>query len=281
MFTVRGLELLAELSAAAGEAADAHRCAAAAGALKTALLAKMWNPKTSRFCDGICADPKVDGHSGIYSDMYPLYLGLVPEGSVGNVWKKLAAWGLEQIGDYGAFVYFHALAAHPAGDTGQAALKALTKCDEYSWCHMMEAYDATMTREAFSSGTMSHAWGTAPITGTVNGIMGLAQTAPAYKAFDVKPRLGGVARASVRVPSPHGFIEINATALSTAVAVPCNTRASLCAVVPPLVAGQAQLRLALDGELLLADAIRRDGNHACVDQLGCGAAGAPRTVAWV
>ena len=28
----------------------------------------------------------------------------------------------------GAFIYFHALATHPSGDTGQAALKALTKC---------------------------------------------------------------------------------------------------------------------------------------------------------
>ena len=42
---------------------------------------------------------------------------------------------------------------------------------------------------------MSHAWGTAPITGVVNGLLGLAQTSPAYKTFSVKPLLGGVARA--------------------------------------------------------------------------------------
>ena len=182
---------------------------------------------------------------------------------------------------------------YPTGDTGEAALKALTKCDEYrfvicrfptcvfrefslmfarlldSWCHMMEAYDATMTREAFTSGTMSHAWGTAPITGTVNGIMGLSQTAPAYKAFTVKPRLGGVKSASVKVPTPHGAIWINATAAGEAVAVsvPCNTRASLCAIVPE----KSTLRLALDGEVLLSDAVRMDGKHACVDEIGCGA----------
>jgi hypothetical protein len=82
--------------------------------------------------------------------MYPLWMGLVPAASVDSVWKHQAAWGLEQIGDYGAFIYFHALAAHPSGDGGEAAVKALTKCDTYSWCHMMEAYDATMTREAFT-----------------------------------------------------------------------------------------------------------------------------------
>ena len=144
---------------------------------------------------------------------------------------------------------------------------------------MIEAYDSTMTREGFSSGTMSHAWGTAPITGVVNGIMGLTQTAPAFATFDVKPKLGGVASASVKVPTPHGSIVINATATSTAVDIPCNTRASLCAMVPPQ--GQvanAGLQLALDGEILMADAFRIDGNHACVDQVGCGAAGGLRTV---
>ena len=99
--------------------------------------------------------------------------------------------------------------------------------------HSASGTGATMTREAFSSGTMSHAvmasiatnflmviilavfvlffcwilhharikyvgksqscmfrvqWGTAPITGIVNGVMGLAQKAPAYASYEVKPR---------------------------------------------------------------------------------------------
>jgi hypothetical protein len=98
--------------------------------------------------------------------------------------------------------------------------------------------------------------------------------------FSVKPRLGGVERASVKVPTVRGFIHINATARGAAVAVgvPCNARATLCALAP---AGAAVGHLALDGEVLTADAFRLDGRHGCVDGLGCGAAGRPRTLAWV
>lgn len=41
----------------------------------------------------------------------------------------------------GAFIYFQALAMHPAGDGGDAALVALTKCDPNSW------YERSTTRE--------------------------------------------------------------------------------------------------------------------------------------
>jgi hypothetical protein len=47
---------------------------------------------------------------------------------------------------------------------------------------------------------------------TVETLIGLKQTAPAYGRFEVKPRLGGMKRASVKVPTPHGPIWVNATA---------------------------------------------------------------------
>lgn len=99
MFTVHGLELLAELATKAGKAEYAAKCTAKAAPLRAAVLKHMWDSKAGRFCDGICTDEKVSGHHGIYSDMYPLWMGLVPEGFVANVWKALAAWGIEQIGD--------------------------------------------------------------------------------------------------------------------------------------------------------------------------------------
>ena len=111
--------------------------------------------------------------------------------------------------------------------------------------------------------------------------MGLSQTSPAYATYTVQPMLGGVDKASVKVPTPHGFIIINATAHSTVVDVPCNTRASLCALVPPPSAGGADLHFALYGEIMLDDAVRIDGNHACADNVGCGVGGALRTVAFV
>ena len=107
-------------------------------------------------------------------------------------------------------------------------LEALAKCDAMSWCHEIQAFNATMTRETWGSGTYSHPWGTGAITGVVGGILGVQQTAPAFATFSVKPRLGGMAFANGRVPTLKGFIDVNATKTSTVVGVPCNTAAKLC-----------------------------------------------------
>ena len=48
------------------------------------------------------------------------------------MWNSTVAWGMEYLGDLGMFVFMKALAAHP-GDGGEAALEALTKCDQV--CH--------------------------------------------------------------------------------------------------------------------------------------------------
>ena len=73
-YSVRGLEMLSELAAVAGLAANASQFAQEAATLKTAIVKQMWNTTTGRFCDGICLDPEVQGHSGIYSDMSTLLL---------------------------------------------------------------------------------------------------------------------------------------------------------------------------------------------------------------
>ena len=138
---------------------------------------------------------------------YSLWLGLVPEPSVGNVWNSTTAWGMEHLGDLGMFVYMKALATHP-GDGGAAAVKALTKCDQDSWCNEIRARDATMTRETTSpqGGTMSHGWGAATVGAAVENLVGLKQTAPGFARFTVKPQLGSLTSLTVKIPTPHGAI---------------------------------------------------------------------------
>lgn len=277
-YTVRGLELLAELARAAGRTDDAEKCTNAAAGLRKGIVKHMWDVKAQRYCDGICTE--VAGNHSIYSDMYSLWLGVVPEASVANVWDSAEAWGMEHLGDLGMFVFMKALAAHP-GDSGEAALRALTKCDQYSWCNEIRARDASMTRETTSltGGTMSHGWGTATVGATVDNLVGLKQTAPGYARFSVKPQLGGLTSLTVKIPTPHGPIWVNATSSTVDVSVPCNTYASLCLQVTPASAG---MHLALDGWVAATE--RRVGmneKHSCIHQVGCGAAGAPRRLAWV
>ena len=275
-YTVRGLELLAELAHAAGRAADAKKCSSAARGLRAGIMKHMWDASAERFCDGICTE--VAGNHSIYSDMYALWLGLVPAPSVGNVWNSTVAWGMERLGDLGMFVYMKALAAH-SGDGGAAAVKALTKCDQSSWCDEIRSRDATMSRETTSlrGGTMSHGWGAATVGATVETLVGLKQTAPAYARFTVKPQLGGVERLAVKIPTPHGALWVNATSGAVQVSVPCNTRATLCLLQ---IDGGVGMRLALD-DSVVEQRTGVEGAHACVFEVGCGAAGAPRRLAWV
>ena len=91
-----------------------------------------------------------------------------------------------------------------------------------------------------------------------------------------KPGLGGVGSASVKVPTPRGFITINESTATTAVGVPCNTRANVCVMMP----STSDVSLRLDGEVLLMEAYRIDGHHACLDELGCGAGDAMRTLSF-
>ena len=284
MYCARGLELLAELATAAGRTENATRFAGLAAALKRSIVEKMWDPKAERFCDGVCDDPKVAGKHSVYSDMYSLWLGMVPQPARSGVWRHVAQHGMTALGDYGVFVYLSALASDPAVDGGEAILTALTKCDNFSWCETMKLWDATMTRESLQVSlqhpTMSHAWGTSPVIGAVNGLLGLSQASPGFGTFSVRPRLGGLAFAAAKVPTAHGPVVINATKRSTEVHVPCNTLASLCAIAPPL-EEQADVELALDGVVLHAENVRFEGQHACVDTLGCGEAGRARRVEWV
>jgi alpha-L-rhamnosidase len=280
-YTVRGLENLADLAHAAGRINDAATCAKAAADLRAAVVKHMWDPQHQRFCDGICGD--VGGNHSIYSDMYALWLGMVPDesGAAGAVWKSTTSWGMEHLGDLGMFVYMKALAAH-VGDGGEAAVKALTKCDDDSWCGEIRLRDATMTEEqAYSgngggSGTMSHGWGASTISATVETLVGLKQTAPAFARFTVKPQLGGLDSLSVKVPTPYGAIWVNATSKEVSVGVPCNTRASLCLAVNAETSG---LRLALDGEAI-AGSVALGSAHSCVHEVGCGLARVVRHLSW-
>ncbi|KAH8076945.1 hypothetical protein JL720_10243 [Aureococcus anophagefferens] len=199
-FAVAGLR---KLAATAGGAV-AKAAAADADALYAAMKTHMWNASANRYCDGACAD--VAGHAGV---------------------TTARAWGLEGFGSYGAFIYLSALAACDVDD-GSAMLEALTKCDAQSWCAEMRDSGATMTRESWAGGTYSHPWGTAALVGVSAGVLGVAQTAPAWRNFTVKPKLGNLTFANGVVPTLAGPVAVNATPTATAVVVPPNSRATVC-----------------------------------------------------
>ena len=279
-FAAHGLDLLSQVVGAGGHADNATQFAAESAALMNNIKQKMWNG--SHYCDGICSE--VNGSSLVMSNMLTLCFGMhETQASVQSAWEVVADWGLEEIGDYGSFWYFTALAsgyyapAYNAPGDGSAVLKALTKCDRYSWCSGLRDDNLTMTRESWHQGTYSHQWGTAPIVGVVFGVMGVHVTGPGWTTFTVMPKLASLEHASVTVPTLRGFIEVDATPSRVQVRVPCNTAATLClprSDTESPVFTVANTQLMLDGVEI--EAIDK-GEHLCVAQpVGCGEDGAKR-----
>jgi len=280
MFSAHGLELLSTMCAAGGRSDNATKFAAAASSLKKKIVEEMWNG--TAFCDGVCSE--VGGKSLVMSNMFSLCFGMVPEKNINNNWAAVADWGLEQIGDYGAFWYQMALSSgyySPFYDTpgdGSAILKALTKCDHYSWCSGIRDDNLTMTRESWHDGTYSHQWGTSPIVGIAWGLMGVHQTSPAFATFTVKPKIGSLTHASITVPTIRGYIIVTASPGAVEVDVPCNSIATLC--VPRAEKDSGQLftpqthRLMLDGSEVVSVV---SGEHLCASQgVSCGKSGEAR-----
>ena len=288
-WAVGGLEKLATIAHAGGNVTAAATMRSRAAALKKAMLATMWDASTGRFCDGICADPEVSGHSSIYTDLAALYNHVVPAASVNGVWAKVAERGLEDLGAYGAYLFFSALAQNPGGDDGNLVLETLTKCDPTSWCAEWELWNATMTMEGFpvaasNGNSLSHLWGTSAISGIVNNLLGITPTAPGFATFTVKPKLGSLQHATIKVPTLHGFICVAATPETLSVNVPCNTWAHLCLMAPAELRQRPSqvAKLRIDG--VVVNDVVQEGTHVCsMAPVGCGPRGADRvlTIAYV
>ena len=275
-FALGGLRKLAALATAAGNSTRAALAAQLAETLQSAVTERM-ALSNGDLCDGACADPAIGNFSGVTTAAWGLFTGVTPPAGVPAAFARLAHWGQENFGDYGQFIYLSALNAVPDGDDGTATLAALAKCDDESWCSQIETQNCTMTRETpILIGTYSHAWGTAAISGVAGGLLGITQTAPAWAAFRVAPRLGGLRFASLAVPTLRGQIIVDANVTHTSVAVPCGARATLCARRSGGGDAGAERTLLLDGRPVAA--ATTTALHLCVDSVGCGASGAARVV---
>jgi hypothetical protein len=157
MMGAQGLALLARMLSAAGDPLrNATPIAAQATALKKAITFNMWDGEKNRWCDGVCSE--VGGNSSLFTDIFALAFGMVPAARVAAAWQVVADWGIEGIGDYGAFWYQAAIAggyfadasgggaAPYAQDDGTTMVDALTKCDDSSWCSGLRDDNLTMTR---------------------------------------------------------------------------------------------------------------------------------------
>ena len=280
----RGLELLAEMITVGG--GNATLISAEAAALRAAIVSNMWDSVNGTFCDGICSE--VNHNSLLMTSMFLLNFGFPQaqgQDAVLKAWKLVTDWGLEEIGDYGAFWYQMAVASsyyngafYVTPDDGTAMVTALSKCDRYSWCSGLRDDNLTMTRESWHDGTYSHGWGTSALVGVSWGVMGVHQMSPSFSSFLVQPKLGPLKSINGTIPTIRGFISVSSTPGAVDVSVPCNSKATLClprSAYDDGLYSTATHTLILDENEVL-DAVML-GDHLCMPrEVSCGSAGEPR-----
>lgn len=65
--------------------------------------------------------------------------------------------------------------------------------------------------ECWEEGTHVHGWSCTPTKDMVFYTLGVTPAEPGYTAARIAPRLGGLAWAEGKVPTPHGLIAVRAT----------------------------------------------------------------------
>jgi hypothetical protein len=66
--------------------------------------------------------------------------------------------------------------------------------------------------ECWTGGTRCHGWSSTPTRDLVVYTLGISPAEPGYAAVRVDPRLGGLEWARATVPTPHGFVTVEAHA---------------------------------------------------------------------
>jgi alpha-L-rhamnosidase len=135
-------------------------------------------------------------------------------------------------GVYGANYLLEALYNEGEGDY---ALKLLTSDSDRSWVNMIRM-GATMTTEAWDfkyKGNIgwSHAWSASPAHIIPRKLIGIKPVEPGFKKIRIKPQLGDLTAASLKLPTIRGNvfvdIEVQEGQLFLKAKIPANTSASI------------------------------------------------------
>ena len=202
-FHIESLKRLAVLADATGHADDAKDFRARAARATEAFQRVFFDSKTGTYHDGEGCD-----HASIHANMFLLAFGLVPEANRDSVIAFIKTRGMA-CSDYGAQYLLDGLFENGAADY---ALSLLTSTGERSWRHMIEL-GSTMTLETWDpkfnrSLTWNHAWGAAPANIIARDLIGIRPASPGFRDIVIQPRLGKLAKASLKMPTPRGDVSV-------------------------------------------------------------------------
>lgn len=223
---------MAEIAAAIGETGDATIFATRANALRAAINSRLYTSSSGKYVDGMDGSGTLVDHYALHSSAFALAFGVPEEAEAPRVADYVASRGMACSVYCAAFLINGLYSA----EHGQAALNLLTSTEVSSWMNMIrlgagstaEAWDPSMK----SNLTYSHPWAASPAFLVPSGLFGIQPLEAGYARFQVKPRSGDLASASVTVPTVRGTIGaafdygFDGT-FQLAVEIPGNTKADL------------------------------------------------------
>ncbi|MGX6447606.1 family 78 glycoside hydrolase catalytic domain, partial [Patulibacter sp. S7RM1-6] len=229
----RGLRDMAAMATAIGRDDDAADYTAQADRLREQINAKLYDPETGRYDDGLAADGTTrTGHASLHASAFALAFGVPEQDQAKKVADYVASRGMACSVYCAAFV----VKGLYDGGNGEAALKALTDEGKSSWMNMirlgagstMEAWDPSQK----SNLTYSHPWAASPAFNVPSGLFGIQPIEAGYETFRVRPQPGSLDHARATVPTVKGTIGAafdhgDGGALRVAADVPGNTRADV------------------------------------------------------
>ncbi|WP_343305491.1 alpha-L-rhamnosidase C-terminal domain-containing protein [Chitinophaga niabensis] len=229
-----------------GNKTDESMFAARADQVKKAFRKLFWDAKRKVVLDG-----NGTTHASLHANMFALVFGLVEEQHQKAVGDFIRSRGMA-CSVYGS--QFLMDAVYDAGDD-QYGLSLLNSQALRSWYNMIRA-GSTITMEAWDNKykpnqDWNHAWGAVPANIIPRKLMGIEPIAPGWAACRIKPQLGDLPWAKIKVPTIKGDIlaayEQSPGRLVMKITIPSNTTAQ---VVLPARLTQQKFTVLMDGKVI-------------------------------
>lgn len=244
-FHYKALLVLQKLAADLGKKQDALWFEAQARAFKTVYNQSFFDSEKQIYVDGLGTD-----HASLHSNMFALAFGLVDKEKSAKVLDFIKSKGMA-CSVYGS--QFLLDAVYDAGDADYGFALLTSKTDR-SWYNMIRV-GSTITLEAWDNKykpnqDWNHAWGAAPANIISRKLMGIEPLSPGWSEFIVKPQIGNLEFARIKVPTIKGTINADYTqgksSFHALINIPANTRAQ---VFLPLKKGR-KYQLKMNGKVI-------------------------------
>ena len=203
----QALVLMAKIASVLGKTSDAADYSASAKVVYDSFQTAYFNSSKKTYADSLAST-----HYSLHASAYPLASGLVPADKIASVASYVKSRGMA-FGVYGAQYVIEGLYK---ADEEDYALSLLTSASANGWYNMI-ANGSTITTEAFDTqfGDWSHAWGAAPANLIPRALMGIEPIEAGFSKIQIKPQIGTLTSASVKMPTRKGPISVSVTKGST------------------------------------------------------------------